>query len=442
MPTSDSQYFRGLTEYFINTKNLDASQLNHAYFQWPSFFFLSDIVTSVSGLKLIDFEFILYATIGVLLSVTLYVYASKLFRHGAFLVPISFFISIYWFINYQSVPFSLALALTFVLFMLETHKKNTSVMVTILLLFSCISFTHFFIALFFIIYLIFRSLISRSKQYAALSLLTISIYLLAQITLGSWNWIEYNLRGLLTWSPEYNSVVQEVLYPASMPLDVIAQIVSRTLTIAVVLVCITGLAFMLKRRRLRAIDGAILLAGVTYLSLGLVIYSMGSRALPIFFIPLSVGAACLLETKFKSYVKGLFLVVLILFVFVPIHNSYNSFYGDFVPFQTKENSNAEHFILDRFNWKSHSVILAHAPVEVYLHSSLDMKQTNVTFESDTSPIFPRWGEYNCLLYTIGLGVTFLKYNYTLEKIVNEEKLNIEYDNGFSRIAVRASANST
>ena len=39
LPGSDSQYFRGLTEYFIKTKDLDPLQPNHGYYQWPSFFF-------------------------------------------------------------------------------------------------------------------------------------------------------------------------------------------------------------------------------------------------------------------------------------------------------------------------------------------------------------------------------------------------------------------
>jgi len=67
LPTSDSLYYRGLNEYFIKTNNLDFSQSGKSYFQWPSIFVLSNIATSVSGLELANFEFIIYAIIGFIL---------------------------------------------------------------------------------------------------------------------------------------------------------------------------------------------------------------------------------------------------------------------------------------------------------------------------------------------------------------------------------------
>jgi len=203
--------------------------------------------------------------------------------------------------------------------------------------------------------------------------------------------------------------------------------------------CLMGFVFLSIRRRLRAIDAAIFLAGVAYSALGLVLYSLGSRAIPIFFIPVSLGAACLFETRFRPYLKGLFLVLLILFVFIPLHTSYYSFYGSFVPFQTKEASNAEHFLMDHYDWTNTSLMLAHAPVTVYLISSLDTKQINASFESDLSSLFPRLSQYDCILYTVGLGNSFLRYNYTLEGIVYEEKLNVIYNNGFSDIAIKGSS---
>jgi hypothetical protein len=436
LPTVDSQFFRGLTEYFIKTKNLDPSQINHSYFQWPSFFLLADITTSVSGLKLIDFEFLLYAIIGSLLTVTLYVYASKLYRNGAFLVVPAFFISMFYFLNYQCVPFALALALVFVLFMLETKKKSIPVIVTMLVLFFSISITHFFVPLLFVLYLVVRSLISRSKQYAELSLLTLIIYLGTQFTLGMY-WFAFNIRLIFRWPEEYVFIAQETLKQVSMPIDVMAQTVSRVVIITVVLMCFVGFVFLLIRRRLGTINASIFLAGVTYSALGLILDSLGSRAIPIFFFPVSLGVAYLFETRFRPYLKGLFLVLLILFVFVPLHTSYNPL-ETFLPFQTKEASNAEHFLINRYSWTNPSLILAHYPVTVYLLSSLDTKQINATFESDSSPFFSRLSQYDCILYTIGLGNTLLSYNYTLEEIVHEEKLNVIYNNGFSDIAIKSS----
>ena len=123
MPTPDSQFFRGLAEYFIQTKNLSASQLNHSYYQWPAYFILADIVTSISGLSVASYEFLLYALIGVLLTTTLFVYASKKLHIFGLIAVAAFFISLISFIDYQAAPFSLALGLLFLLFMLETREK-------------------------------------------------------------------------------------------------------------------------------------------------------------------------------------------------------------------------------------------------------------------------------------------------------------------------------
>src|SRR5665647_2122434 len=143
MPGADSQYFRGLTEYFFKTRSLDASQLNLNYYQWPAFFLLADIVTSVSGLSLVNYEFLLYALIAFLLSSALYVYAFKKHNMNGFLAVAAFFISIAYFINYQSVPFSLALGLLFVLLMFEPHKKSAASTVIIIVLYvSPVSYTH------------------------------------------------------------------------------------------------------------------------------------------------------------------------------------------------------------------------------------------------------------------------------------------------------------
>ena len=442
MPTSDSQLFRGLTEYFINTQSLDISQFGHIYFSWPSYFLLADIVTSVTGLSVIDFEFLFYAAIGVLLTVTLYVYASKLFKDGALLAVVSFFISTYWIINYQSVPFSFALALTFVLFLLETRKKSTPTIVLMLAIFFTISFTHFFVASFFILYLIFRSLIGKSKQYVKLSLLTLTIYLVTQITFVPWTYIELTFRLLLTHISEYGSIATSTL-SARPPIlaDMIAQTMSRAVTITVILMCFLVFIYLVVRRKLRAIDSAIFLSGLTYSALGLVFYSLGSRAIPILLIPVSLGAAYLFVNKFRSYVKVIFLVLLILWVFVPIHNSYNSFSNSFVPLQTNEAYDAENFLLDHYNWTKPSLILLHAPPRVYLSMhTLEGKQINARFEDDYfSPLFPRLNEYDAILYTVGLGNSFLKYNYTIEWIVNEENLSYIYNNGFSTISVKGSS---
>jgi hypothetical protein len=64
--------------------------------------------------------------------------------------------------------------------------------------------------------------------------------------------------------------------------------------------------------------------------------------------------------------------------------------------------------------------------------------SSVNFENDrNSPLFPRINEYDSIVYTVGLGKNLLRYNYTTERILSEEKFNVVYNNGFSYIATKS-----
>ena len=437
LPGSDSQSFRGMTEYFIKTKDLDPLKPSHDYFQWPSFFLLSDIATSVSGMELANFEFLLYAIIGFLLATAMYVYASRAYKNEGFLAVVTFFVALFYFLNYQAVPFSLAFGLLFLLFMLETRQKNLGAILIMLVLFTGISFTHAFVPLFFVLYLLIRFMLNRSKQYGRLFLMTSIIYLVVQVTQGLRSFSE-NIIRMITVPSEYSRIVNTVLAPVSVPIDEIAQMFSRGVTITTVMICFAGFTVLLIKRKLRDLDKGIFLTGAVYSASGIIFYTLGSRAIPIIFIPISLGASYLLKSRFRPYMKSVFLVLLILFVFIQVHSS---FYDSWVFFQTKEAYKAENFMIDRYNWTNPSLILVHSPVMYYLRA----KQLNVVyFESDrveASPLFPRLKEYDCILYTVGLGKRLLMYNYTIERILYEEKLNVIYNNGFSYMITKSSTST-
>jgi len=432
LPGADSQYFRGLTEYFIKTKNLDPLQPNHGYYQWPSFFILANIATSVSGLELANFEFLLYTIIGFLLATTVYAYASKAYKNSCSLAVTAFFISMFYFLNYQCVPFSLAFALLFLLFILETQRKSPSSIITMLVLFTGVSIAHAFVPLFFILYLLMRSILNRSKQYRNLFLLTLTIYLLVQVTQAQFSFAQ-NIINMITSSTEYFSIAEATLAPVSVPIDVTAQMFSRSVTITTVMICLAGFTVLVIKRKMRDLDKAIFLTGAVYSGVGVLLYILGSRALPIVFIPVSLGASYLFETRFRRYINFLFLVLLILFAFIPLHNA---FYDSQIMFQTKEAYQTENFMIDHYNWTNQAFILAHYRVLTYLQT----KQPNLAnFEDDVySPLFPRLKEYNCIVYTVGLDKNLLRYNYTTERILREEKLNVVYNSGFSYVAIKSS----
>jgi uncharacterized membrane protein YjjP (DUF1212 family) len=431
MPGSDSQFFRGLTEYFIKTKDLDPLKPGHYYFQWPSFFLLSEMVTSVSGMEFANFEFFLYAIIGFLLATAMYVYASRAYKNEGFLAVVAFFVAMFYFLNYQVGPFSLAFGLLFLLFMLETRQKNSSVILTMLVLFTGISFIHVFVPVLFVLYLLIRCVLNRSKEYGRLFSMTSIIYLVVQITQAPFSLAE-NIKSIMTVPTEYSSIVQAVLLPVSDPINEIAQMFSRGVTIATVMICFAGFTVLLIRRKMRDLDKAIFFTGAVYSGIGIIIPTLGSRAIPIVFIPISLGATYLLKSKFRPYVKSLFLVLLILFAFIPLHNTFGT---SQIMYQTKDAYQTENFFIYHYNWTNPSFILAHFRVITYMRT----KQPNnvVYFEDDVySPLFPRIKEYDYIVYTVGLGINLLRYNYTIEGIFREEKLNVVYNSGLSYLAVR------
>jgi hypothetical protein len=430
LPGSDSHYFRGLNEYFIRTKDLNPLKPSHEYFQWPSFFLLSDVVTSVSGLGLANFEFLLYAIIGFLLVSALYVYTTSSFKNGGFTAVVSLFIGMFYFLNYQCVPFSLAFGMLFLLFMLETKLKSLGIALSILVLYTGISFTHVFVPLFFVLYLLIRCILGKSRRYGSLFITTLVIYLTVQIIQAPFSFTG-NIKSVITLPSEYLAVAEATLQQASVPLDAVAQIFSRVVTIITLTVCFAGFVALLIKKKVRELDKAIFLTGVIYSVYGSIFYTLGSRAIPIAFIPISLGAAYLLESKFGPYLKGIFLFLLILFPFIPLHGS---FYDSQIMFQTKEAYYAENFMIEQYNWANPGLILAHYRVITYLQT----KQPSLaSFEDDAySPLFPRLKEYDTIVYTVGLGKNLLRHNYTTERILHEEMLNTIYNNGLSYIATR------
>jgi hypothetical protein len=435
IPTVDSAFFRGLTENFIGTNNLDASQFIRSYYQWPSFFLLANVTTLVSGLSLTVYEFLLFTIIGFLLATTLYVYASKAFnRSSGFLAVAAFFVVMFLYLNYQAVPFSLAFGLLFVLFMLETRENSAGKTLTMLILYSSLVITHAFVPLFFVIYLLIRSIITRSRQYFEFFILTLVIYLIAQITFAVFSF-RGNIASIFTTPTEYSSVVGASLASSSVAIDTIPQLLSRTVTIGIAILCVAGFVFIVFRRKLRTIDKAIFLTGAVYSGLGVVFNVLGTRAVPIVFVPLVLGATYLFQSKFRKYLKYLVFVLLILVVFVPIHSSITSFP---ITFQTKDDLATANFMIEKYDWKSNSLVITDLSARWYM-----LPQIHGNPEIDTD-IASRFGlskitAYDSITYSVGMAKSLNMSGISIENTSSQiiENFNVLYNSGSSYIAVKS-----
>jgi hypothetical protein len=431
--TSDADYFRGLTENFIRTKDLSISPIRY-YYQWPSFFILANTVTQVSGLEVVSYEFMLFTIIGFLLATVLYVYASKAYVHGSFLAVVAFFIVMFYFLNYQAVPFSIALGLLFLLFMLETREKSGSVMLTMLVLYVSISIMHAFVPLFFVIYLLMRSIVSRSRRYLNFSILTLIIYFSVQFTLAQYSF-PLMVNGLTNSPMEYSGIVSKTITPASITTDVIAQTFSRIVTIAFAIICVAGFVFLVVKGKLRKMDKAIFLAGTVYSGFGLVISTLGSRGIPIAFIPISLGTLYLYESKLRPYLKYFILILLFLVVFVSIHTSFG---GSSITFQTKEAQTTANFMIEKYPWNLASRVISDLGANWYISPQI---QGHTEIDDAFSERFQTSNitSYDCIIYSVGLERTLQWSNVSVEETSPRilDRFSVIYNSGLSYVAEKS-----
>jgi hypothetical protein len=156
------------------------------------------------------------------------------------------------------------------------------------------------------------------------------------------------------------------------------------------------------------------------------LYVLGSRAIPLAFIPVSLGASYLFETRFKLYFKSFFLVLLILFSVIPLHATFTTN----IAFQTRECYRAENFFIDHYNWTKRSFILAYFWVADYFESRLTVN----AYPFSRNPLMI--SEVDTIFYTVGLGLDMRDY-YTIDKLINDERVNVVYSSGLSIVATRS-----
>jgi hypothetical protein len=227
----------------------------------------------------------------------------------------------------------------------------------------------------------------------------------------------------MTSGSEFSRLAEAALTPVSMPIDVIAQTLSRAITIAFVIICGAGFIFLLVKRKLRSLDKAIFLTGTIYSVSGAVLYVLGSRAISLAFLPISLGAVYLFGTRLRPYLTSVILVLLILFPFIQFHSTFASI------FQTKEEYAADNFLIGSHNWTEPGLILADYRAITYLAAI----QGSDAYSRPAGVI----NEVDTIFYTIPLGKELLNFNYSIEKIVREEKLDTIYNNGFSYVTTRS-----
>jgi hypothetical protein len=431
LPTSDANFFRGYNENFIISNTLNPQF--RTYYQWPAFFILANVTSSISGLELINYEFLLFTILGILLSTVVYVYASKIDDRIGILTVVAFFVLSNSFLNYQVAPFTVAFCLLFILFALETQQRNTGTILAMLILYIALTMTHIFVPLFFVLYLLIKLIITRSRNDFSLLILTLVIYLLVQIAFAEFSFAGYLVQVFTTGS-EFSAVVARTFTPLTGQIDIIAQMFSRIVTVAFGLLCFAGFVFSVIKRKLRDEDKTLFFTGVVYAGIGVIFLTLGTRAVPMILVPVSTGLIYIYRSRFKSYLKYLILILLIFVLFIPLHGNY---LGYPKTFQTKEDIATANFMIEKYDWNSNNIVISDLGMKWYLapvvngFSKIDSNYEN-RFE------LANITNYDCVIYSLdlerGLQTSNISVSATSQQILNE--YDVVFNSGFSYVAMK------
>ncbi len=306
----------------------------------------------------------MYAIIGVMLTTALFIFATKKYQRGGFLAVVVFFIAMYYYLNYQFSPFTIAFLFLLLALSFEGEKWTLGRMPIILILFVGMTLSHSYVAVFYVIFLAIKTIIRRNTQNRNLFFLFLTIYLLYQLTLTN-NALNTYVQQITKLDTNVSGMAGLSITPVLVPIDAIAQRILSAILVITVAISAIGFLILLIKRKTRDFDKAIFLTGLGYFVFGLVFWVLGPRAIPLAFIPVSLGVSYLFETKFKKFLTGLFLILLILLVFMPLHGSFLK--G--IDFSQTDNAyNAENFMLEKYSWATGGSVLMHGPVSDYVFS--------------------------------------------------------------------------
>lgn len=434
LPGSDTNTFRGLTEYAATTRDLNPLVPEHNYYQWPGFFILGQIVITVTGLNIIPFEFIFFTILGILYVTALNVYFSSFSKKLAWASIITYFVIIYWFFNYQYAPFSLAMGILFTLFIIEVRPvKTVSLTLLTLILYAGLVLVHAFAPVFFIAYSLIMYILGRNKYYRNLFAVSLVIWLLITVFSSGLFFDQVLHTIIIMASKEYESLLSATLSTPFINLPslyFISQAFSRGIVFLAGGIAGLGFVLFLRKKRLRQIDFALLISAGFYSISGLIVYALGQRAWFILVMPLSLGVIYFLEHRFGKYFKPIFICMLVLFAFIPLSSSFNT---SQVFFQPRNEDLCANFALAHYDWQGSGSAMAHFRIITYIEAKSAGTipfASEFQFTDEYWKLFPQSVPFqDLIIYTSGLERSCYTYNYSMEKLWQEEKYNRAYDAG-------------
>jgi hypothetical protein len=215
-------------------------------------------------------------------------------------------------------------------------------------------------------------------------------------------------------------------------IDHIAQIMSRTVVPVSGIVTFIGFLLLIRSRKIGKKDYSIFATGMVFLPTLITSFqsypSLFWRALPVSFLPFSLGASYIYGIKrHTKKIRTLFLIIIISFNFVLIHDS---FYDRQIFTFTKNEYDQTNFLIDKINYNQLNRIISHFRIMMYFRTRIGERVLNYY----ASRGITNYDNFDYVVYTVGLGKSYISNGLNIEEFYKEmEQNNIIYNNGRGNI---------
>jgi len=319
LPGPDAHSFRALTKLY-STVGPDPTE--QSYFQWPSFFVLGNVLVNVLGIGVDSVSVVVFLATGFLLSSTLFFFFSVEDERLDFTSVSLYFTGLFWFLNYQFAPQSLALGLFFLLVNFAS-KRSAAVEIASLVVFISLVLMHAFIPALFLLYYLILTVRDPRRMNLLLSFSAIYAIMLAYFAVHfGWQLLGI-LLGFYSLGGEYAGILQGTFRGPVAFLDDIAQFFSRGITLFIWSILLVGFLGKIIKREITINNLSLLLTGLIHFLGGVVLSILGSRGLQVLFVPFVSGYRFFVDRSAKIMYICILLIFL-LFPFVVLHQIYDT----------------------------------------------------------------------------------------------------------------------
>jgi hypothetical protein len=266
-----------------------------------------------------SFDSLYYFIAGFLVSSSVFLIARK-HRLEPFWSVVVFAITGYFFLNYQFVPQTMALAFLIMLLQLDYSKKPSPVQGLVLLIATDIS--HAFMGFMYVAYLLIRGIADRRRLWGGILAIVILLSVNVYLTASSFPYFAGGAIGslrLLLGMREYAHGLTVTLESPSP-----FQSFSRLSVIAAAVVGGIGLVGLIRHHKLTPEDKAIIGTSLLLIGIGVSIEVIGMRALQLAALVAALGAGYVPVMLHNRKIRMLLLFCLVISSAFPVaHANYS-----------------------------------------------------------------------------------------------------------------------